>query len=387
MSVLKPSVRQILADKKTFNPELENVIKKLSLSKTTNVLGSYRLKSQLYPSDIDLYSSVKSTPHDIQTKIQKITRDILNDDTIYFTDCKLGLNLDLKIIDDSSYIHNGVLYRYDYKHSMMRLEEVKHKITKEQYFMAKRLLKPKPNQKQLNEINKKLRFHLLRWSPNEILRGYKMVPGDTKDRKYTLAMGFKSPALFKIDVIALINDKYTDVTCIYDLRTKTNRRINKHALTTEQQIYQDIEKFKLAKQYFRVLKRQFALSKYKYKYNKNSLTKRISLAKQIGQLHKLLNSDLGRLYQIANMVDVTLSLADSYEHVSVDKIKSSVSKMIELLNTIISIPRLNAQHKRIATELRNLITIKKTSDDALRKLEDVHTRLMTILNSESKKYV
>ena len=54
-----------------------------------------------------------------------------------------------------------------------------------------------PNIEELGEIKKALRFHIVRWKPAEILKGFKIVRG----RKYTLKEAFKDPSLFKMDIM------------------------------------------------------------------------------------------------------------------------------------------------------------------------------------------
>jgi hypothetical protein len=135
---------------------------------------------------------------------------------------------------------------------------------------------------------KALRFHIVRWTPKECLAGFKTL---RDGRHYSLQEAFTSPALFKLDVIGLVqNNRYTDFSIIYTLKN------GKHILnpvvlpTQEEGLKEDVEYYLSQGEVFKALKRMFSLARLKEDDT------------MIEKLNGLLNGDLGRIYSILSDV-------------------------------------------------------------------------------------
>ena len=74
--------------------------------------------------------------------------------------------------------------------------------------------------KLIKNMIKKLRFNILRWSPQMILKGEITL---RNGKKYTLKEALADKTLFKLDVIADLNDSYTEFSIIYDIRLNGSR--------------------------------------------------------------------------------------------------------------------------------------------------------------------
>ena len=101
-------------------------------------------------------------------------RKLLNNDSIYIGDIKCGAYEPFRIIDEMAFIKNGKVYRYNYESSKSKLDNLyKSKIlNKSEYEEANKILVKKPNEEQLSNIKKLLRFHILRWKPQDVINGY-----------------------------------------------------------------------------------------------------------------------------------------------------------------------------------------------------------------------
>ena len=383
-SIIEPSVTEIMAKKEKFSPDVEKAINLLHIGGESVILGSYTLKSTLYPSDIDIYNTVTGMKLiDIKKRFKELVNNIQQQPDTWLIDIKLGTDDAMKIIDESAYMLNGKLYRYNQQRSLQKLRGIKDNIDPTDFLLGRKLLVARPTEQELDLINKELRFHLLRWSSNDVKKGYKIL---ANGKKYNLVTGFKSDALFKVDIIRLINNKYIEITIIYNLRSgKNNRRLGGPNISVEDQLKDDIRKQLLKKQYYKVLKRQYSLVKYQYKYNKNTITQRVTLANHIQRINKILNSDLGRLYQVKVMVDVLNSLIESYKNIPPEKVLRSISGMVGNLNNISTID-LDKNHGSIINLFTSILKLQKTKNMAL-KLEDIETRLSTVLDSQAKQYV
>ena len=122
----KEARSNVMDEKDTVYPILEQTIRDVSFKRqNTDILGSYRLRSQLYTSDVDLYEVVIGKTSSVKTRFQRKMRKLLNNDTIYIGDIKCGLYEPFRIIDETSYIHQGKVYRYDQKKALVRLDKLK----------------------------------------------------------------------------------------------------------------------------------------------------------------------------------------------------------------------------------------------------------------------
>ena len=122
-----------------------------------------------------------------------------------------------------------------------------------------------------------LRFNILRWKPNEILRGVKTL---RNGEKYTLKEALGDKTLFKLDVIAYIDEKYTEFSIIYDVRLN-NHRLNYTPIDTKKTLKNDIVLYKKTENYFKLLKRVFSLYNYEIKYDKKDKKNEIIKVLQI----------------------------------------------------------------------------------------------------------
>jgi hypothetical protein len=195
-------------------------------------------------------------------------------------------------------------------------------------------------------------------------------------KKYSIKEALQSKSLFKMDTIAVINDVFTEVTCVYDLRDQQNHRLNHTNFNPMKAIRDDIEHFKLAKKFFKVLKRQFSLYKLEYQNKATPET-----ATKIVKISNILNGELGQLYQIKSILNVIFTLIKTYKHTKRSKLKTSFRRIIQMLSNITTN---NSLMITIAHDLNNILNFKVKSTEIAPKLMDARDKITDLLDEKSK---
>ena len=379
--------KKITSHRKYYPPEIMKIKEDLSIGddiSSTDILGSYSFKLLNYYADIDMFQTVrKMNKKSIKKAFQNIIKKILGNNKYFFSDCKLGIDETMRIIDETSYVKNGKIYGYDYDKSLQKLESIYSKkwIDKDDYDMAKKLLKKKPTAAELNMINKKLRFHILRWNPKHILQGYLLLPNG---KKYDFMKAITENSLFKLDTIILINDVFREVTIIYDIRDKKGYRINSHNLNFIDTLKDDINTQMVSGEYFKALKRKFSLNVYEYDFQKKRSEERKN---KIIYLFNVINGDLGKLKLANEILLVINDLISNHEKLNVKKISGTINFIIDMLSRIVDIDGVPKIGKNsIIKELTDILSMGY-KPNITNKLSDLYDKLQNILNNESKKYL
>lgn len=374
----------ILLKKDEINITLKKALKLISFNyKNTAILGSYAIKSQLYTSDVDCFEVVKMKATKIASTFQRNIRKMLNNDDIYIGDIKLGEFEPFRIIDENAYFHNSKLYRYDYKTSRLKLDTLFKNgyITIGEYNKAKSILKEKPNMEELNNIKKELRFHILRWRPQDIINGYLKL---RNGKKYKLVEAIKDPSLFKLDIILYDGYKFIDISIIYDIRDKDNIKKKLKSYNTLQTLRNDISTFFTQKKYFKVLKRYYSLFKYNYNYVKTSKKQNKKNLMYVVILTKILNSQLGQLYQVKSMIDVLVFLFSNFKNISRERVFNNINLIIDKLSNIYNKNYVKIE-KDIISDLLLILNNKSINEGKL--LTKIYDKFDNLINEMSKKYV
>lgn len=348
--------------KKQYPFDVKDVRENLSLSGNAEILGSFSIKGQEKYGDIDLYENVKT--NSLRQTVKKfrslIKNYVLKNKDVYFMELKVGLDINLRIIDETSY-HDGdtkKVYGYDFKHSLARLEEIKHLLPKEEYTEAKNLLVPKPTEKQLVLINKNLRFHIVRWRVKDILRGYVNI----STGKLQLVDAIKQ-SLFKLDVIVFLRDRYIETSIIYNVILKGKRVSPRVQFNYKKEMLFEIRSALITKRYFKALKRLFSYSYVAGKRNED--------------LEAVLNGELGSLYQVKNILECLDFLIREKESIPEDRMALSINTMISLLNTIT-----DSSVEKYIKHLKDIFMRK--SKQSLGKLYD---SISALLDKKARKHV
>ena len=338
--------------------------------KSVMLLGSMSIRSQQYAGDYDSYEIVPNmSPAELVAKWKVIIKRLRGMKDVYIGDIKCGeatkwriLNADAGVKDDKIVDYNSVA-----SHKRIDALEKDGVITSAEAKEARDMLPPGIKPLDLIKAKNTLKFHVVRWTPDEILAGEKRLrDGST----YTLEEAVQTPALAKMDVIGLVQkNRYTDFSMIYEYHYK-NKVLNPAFRDIGDALKEDIMAFTAQGKFFKVLKRVYAYAKFKHKDD------------VIAKLTPILNSDLGRLYQIASDVGTLIDLLEDKAPVPLEKLHYELDQFKSRLANIYNIPAYSKAHHQIIAKLNG--AVKMTSrPQLLARLTQLQEEMLKILNGNA----
>lgn len=341
-----------------YTEEVLDVLKRLSITnlKHVKIMGSTSVRSQQYAGDIDADDTMKIDSYALAVEaLKEVIKRI--DSSIFITDFKIGE------VTTWDVLHGSREGEFDLVKSLQKLSTLRGIISEAEFKGAERLLRAVKDPLTLVEAKKGIRFHILRWKPSEVLAGVKKVRGLTISLEDAIASG----GLIKLDVIK-DTDKFTEITMIYTLKLN-GKQVTKVSENLIKSLEDDIVYFD-KRNPFKALKRAFSLAK---------ATKNTS---EIEFLVPLLNSDLGRLYNIVSNLDTILLLLEQPDvpiaavHENLDEIKARMGNIYSLKEFL-----------DVETNILGALeTMKKMSAKRLKPaLLSLSRSLQTILNKETEK--
>jgi len=341
------------------------ILSKMSFSngQDVQVVGSMALRSQIYAGDYDATETVQvKSLHDIALHFKKIIRDLQHTPLTYIGDIKSGSIEEWKVIDDN----------YSYSASKHKLDELKeHKIiTPQEYSEGIKLIKPRLTKLELLEVRHALRFHIIRWTPAEILQGYKrLVDG----RKFTIEDAIQTPTITKLDVVSWVqNNRFTDFSIIYNFK-KNGKLLNPGMGDIEQSIRENIYVLNHDGNYFKMAKRMFALARYK-KYTR-----------MLYLLSALFNGDLGRLYIVYGDLGTLESMFETSIRIPQDRVDFELDQFRSRLSNI-GLPKYLEKEDSILQSIDHLMD-SGSKEIVLKKIKDLKEKLYSLLTHYAKKYL
>lgn len=265
------------------------------------IIGSQSLRSQLYAGDYDAYEVVEGRFPTRQVALEQyakefksIIKKLQSMDNVYIGDIKSGVVEEWRVIPKKgSYIFRDATKKVEalLQQKIISPEEAKEALS---------VLKTRPEKIDILKAKDEIKFHIVRWSPEEVLKGHKEL---RDGRKYTLEEAFGSPIITKLDVVALIQGRYTELSVVYEFHNG-DETLNPDDIDPERSLKDSILLLKSEGNLFKVVKRKFALAKLK---NNIPLVKKYNA---------ILNSELGKLYIVYSDVK---TLAELLEDQSVPK--------------------------------------------------------------------
>ncbi len=211
-----PSIEEVLAERKLSDYDIptQRVISLLTTSPSILPVGSAKFKVHAYPSDLDLFErfedccTVNEVRFKLRRRLQDIVRNISCFSDIFLGDFKAGydrrFNLYLGDIVDGSIV--------DYSPSLIRrdLTNLRYQgaLPEEKYYELMNLVKEKPSLEDFQQLSTEIRnLYVLRWTPEEILQGYKFLP---PNGRIWLEDALIDKSVVKIDVWAPL--PYSDIS-------------------------------------------------------------------------------------------------------------------------------------------------------------------------------
>jgi hypothetical protein len=289
-------------------------------------IGTYSYAYTMYPSDYDVFEQI-SKGHNtdevvdfFERSLKHLIQNIMSKQYYWILEVKVGIDdrYNFKITDKDAMIRIRCLMN----HALFTNEDIK--------------IFSEGDEELSNELLRK--YSVLRWSPQEILDGQKLLPG----HKYiSLNHAIRAKSQINIEIIALINNKFTDLSNFFVL-TYTDKLGNEHAINLSQDSITNFTKFfqnnlksnikKLYyspynKDYYKLIKRYWSYGKFtkdKQLINKilPIVNSKIALAGQKrSELKTLMN-----LVKHTKLHGIPLNVF----HNQIENIKASLSSLIEI---------------------------------------------------------
>ena len=350
-----------------YGSDVVDVLRKMSFTNLLHfqLLGSGALKEQHFAGDYDAYEQVpiKSVSTAVK-QFQHIVRSLMETPLTYIGDIKAGAREEWKVFDERE-DYNAVRIR-----KRLDLLRQKRLLPQQEYNDAVAMLVPNPTPYQVLEIRRDLRFHIVRWTAKEVLKGFKLLHDG---RTYTLADAFKSNTITKLDVISWISgNRFTDFSCIYEFYLN-GKLLNGKITDVEQALKENILQLYHDKNYFKMAKRMFALAKFKGSYP------------LLTALSPLFNGDLGRLYMVYGDLGTLEYMMENYRHLPQQKIQFEIDQFKNRLGAV-SIPK-TAEVGDIIDKLLHLHHLTENSAQMLRLIRQLKDRLEKVLSEQSYEFL
>ena len=233
--------------KKTFNRELKDVLQMVRIGKRkVEVLGSCRFKKNLHYGDVDLFQNV---PHLKAADLKRLVQRLLDHSDYFIGDIKCGHNEKMRVIRDDMHLNvNGEIQNYNVQQVIQRLTELKKKSLIDAKTFKK--LTKCAKSSNLDEIKKNLRLHVMRWTPDVILKGNLLneVLESNDDAMFTTGM-------IKVDFTKCmhIDGNFGEFSIMY------NAMKSSVPLQRETSLKSDVRLYTSEKQHFKALKRMASL--------------------------------------------------------------------------------------------------------------------------------
>ena len=341
------------------------VLKMMTFSKgaTLNIIGSASLRSQKYFGDYDGYEIVEGKFPTRQgalehyaKEFQSIIKKLQARPNTHIGDIKAGVIEEWRVVPKKGYHHPTATNKVE---SLFQSKLISSKEAR----TALSLLKPRPSKIDILKAKDAIKFHIIRWKPEDILKGYVTL---RNGRKYSLEEAFSSPTITKLDVVALVEGRYTEFAVIYEFHNGSEV-LNPDDIDPERSLKDSIALLKHEGNLFKVVKRKFAIAKLKNDYD------------AIEKYHAVLNSDLGKLYVVYTDVKTLVELLED-NTIPKAKVSSAIKGFIYRLKEIYAQEDYLKSQKPVLSLLERAIT----SEDPIPLLRDTEASLLEHLSRQTK---
>jgi hypothetical protein len=355
-----------------FPEDISTVLDALSLDgKPVCVSGTMSYRSQLYAADYDTSQVVSLNYADDMTAVRwavkrfkAMVKHLQGMRGLYVGDIKGGEVEAWKVIPDTATVRDGRVWGYDADAARDKVRQLHEEgaIKTDEMATAMQLLIKHPTVKHFMEMRDIVRFHIVRWTPAEVAKGFVTLRTGVR---YTLEEAFMSHGLTKVDVVAFVGgSRYADFSCIYTLQNKgkvlnapppDDIKLNLLALYTQGN-------------FFKMAKRMFSMARRENKH------------KRIADFTAMMNSDLGRIYTVVADIELLLKLLEERKG-DTDRIRYEADQMRSRLGNV----SLGAAEQPKLLKLLKRAGITPQFGRLVKDLDEVRERLNELLQKEAKK--
>jgi hypothetical protein len=351
-----------------YSNRILEIIKALSMSGTKGIkiLGSASIRSQLYAGDFDINNIVNmGSVKEIADELKDIIKRLRAVPECYIGDIKIGEIPEWNPFRPSAMLADKKIENFNIKESQSIIDSIPASaISQKERSDALNLLEKATTPKDFLTAKKEIKFHILRWKPEQILAGYLNYRGLT----VTLQEAIMSRGLIKIDVVALVNSRYVEIAMVYSVSVKGSPLMRRQqplliTLTEDFAYYSKIDPFKSVKRLF-------------------SIAKLTGDKKAIEKIVPILNSDLGRLYQIVSDLKVLKGLMERPQP-PIQEIRSQIDDMRSRMGNIYQLKLFLDKEHDIIGELNTILNTPLTA--VIGKIVKLITKLQGIIDEATVK--
>lgn len=291
------------------------------------VVGSSSIRSQQYSADYDAVERVDiKGPKEVVEGLQSIVKRLRVLPDCFIGDIKCGEVPEWDAFSANAHVNmdDEKVVDFNIKSSQTVIDTLGRAniISPQETRGANKALESATTPMGFLKAKKDIRYHILRWKPFQILEGRQRYRG----REFTLEEAVMSGGLIKVDVVSNIDNRFTEFSVIYNVY-KDGRLITKKPMNIINSLKEDVLYYSHTNP-FKGAKRMFALAKA----TKNE--------KKIRHLVPILNSDLGRLYQIIGDLEVLHGLLERPEkplkeiRYQLDEVRARMGNLYQLRDVL-----------------------------------------------------
>jgi hypothetical protein len=387
--------RKLYSVKTDYPHDVKKAISVYTVDKNSNkahVIGSFSYRSG-NSSDVDLFEPVTRYDKEMLIKsfvegIKQVTKDLNGRDKFYFMEVKAGLDHLYYDVNYGTCSHNN----YEVSEDFFKLMELYHSkgflTEKEMSIIVGVQNEHKRNQLHFEVIKDLLRKRfVLRWTPEEIYRGYKILKDFNGEYKYTLEMAVQEKSNINVEGIFISADnKYIDCSNFFTLtyRTKYGQlkflnlsdKANDDFFSYRQQ---DLRGSMYTLLYSKIAPNPFKAIKRMLSYG--IAFKDIDL---LTRSYKLVNTQYGRLYTFNSQMKTLLKVLQVhgqkklymnafYHHL--DYIRWELENLIFL----------DYDFESVITQIKMILSGKLSKEEIMTILDDITHGITSYINTKTYK--
>lgn len=311
---------------KEITTDVQKVVELVTYQMGILPVGTFKYQIFKYPSDIDIFEEIETCCDKITAKmtaannIQQIIQKIIDDQDAIFIDFKAGYDLRFKI--DTGLINDEIVGYYPefIKRDINNLFDAE-LLSRNEKDKLIYLVKEEPNIFDIIELNEALRdYWVIRWTVEEILLGYKFLPGNLR---IYLDDAISQGSIVKLDIIDYLEGRYTEVSnfLLITMKDKFGQRI---ILSEEfgeygQSLLLDVYKYWIDNP-LKSVKRLWMWLAFKQQFC------------QLTQFRALFESDIALYSQISGDLEVAIELLQPEFAKSMDQGQNSYKLLFDSIN-------------------------------------------------------
>jgi len=346
-----------------FGEDVISVVDALTLKHGDSpfLYGSSRYKLN-YPSDYDLGQLVPESKF-IQRDIKEVVKKLLKEKNVYIGDIKSGEVPELMVVPHDLNETNYNKYRPLMIKKLKQLCDNKN-ITAEEYKESIALLKPDLKELDIYVIKHDIRYEVIRWKAEDILKGFVNYRNMKIDfNKYLIG-----DSMTKIDAIAWVNGiRYCEITMYY-IFTKNNKVINTNFGDLRLSVIKEIPYLLHVEKYMKICKR----------INSIEMDSENPKTDLLEKFNWLFNSDLGLINQVISDIASLEFLIENVKSIPKEKVEFEINQINYRLSNVSNVKYL----KQEGTVLKLIDAIEKDVLD-LKLIEQLKDTLTNILKTET----